>query len=94
MAPEMLQGNGFGQATDFWAFGCLIYEMLTGQPPFMHHSKPALYKLIKYSDPILNYTFLSADAIDLCSKLLNKNPLERLGSHANGIKDIFQHPWF
>jgi len=42
----------------------------------------------------MNYTFLSADAIDLCSKLLNKNPLERLGSQPNGIQQIMQHPWF
>ena len=51
MSPEMLQGKGFGFATDWWSFGCLIYEMLTGRPPFMHEYRDKLYKLIKYSDP-------------------------------------------
>jgi serine/threonine protein kinase len=36
MSPEMLHGKGFGQSTDWWSFGCLIYEMLTGRPPFMN----------------------------------------------------------
>jgi serine/threonine protein kinase len=94
MAPELLQGNGYGQATDFWAFGCLIYEMLSGQPPFMHQSKSSLYKLIKYTQPKLDYTFLGADAIDICSQLLDKNPAKRLGSLGRGASELMEHPWF
>ena len=48
MSPEMLQGLGFGRATDYWSFGCIIYEMLTGLPPFMHQNRLKLYQLIKY----------------------------------------------
>lgn len=94
MSPEMLQGNGYGLATDFWAFGCIIYEMLTGHPPFMNSSKPILYRLIKYTDPKLDYTFLSAEAVDLLTKLLDKNPLQRLGSLGQGTTEIMEHPWF
>jgi len=49
MCPEMLQGQGSGLAADWWSFGCLIYEMLTGLPPFVHTSKGTLWKLIKYA---------------------------------------------
>lgn len=93
MPPEMLQGQGYGQATDYWAFGCLIYEMLVGQPPFMHQQKQSLYKLIKYTEPNYDFTFLTTEMIDLCQKLLHKDPLERLGSK-NGALEVMGHPWF
>jgi len=68
--------------------------MLTGLPPFMHKNKPNLYKLIKYTQPNLDYPFLSDDARDLCAKLLDKNPLNRLGSHGVGVDEVMNHPWF
>jgi len=34
MAPELLAREGHSFAADYWSFGCLIYEMLTGEPPF------------------------------------------------------------
>lgn len=34
LAPEVYIGNGYGLMQDFWSFGCLIYEMLVGVPPF------------------------------------------------------------
>lgn len=43
MAPETLIGMGSGQATDLWSFGCLVYEMLVGRPPFMHDNKECLF---------------------------------------------------
>lgn len=30
IAPEVLKGNGFTEKSDWWAFGCLIYELLVG----------------------------------------------------------------
>ena len=34
MAPEQARGKPVDQRTDIWAFGCLLFEMLTGQPAF------------------------------------------------------------
>ena len=68
--------------------------MLTGRPPFLHEYRDKLYKLIKYSEPQLNYNFISDDARNLCQNLLNKDPLKRLGSSKDGAIEVMKHPWF
>lgn len=54
--------------------------MLVGLPPFYNKDRDKLYQNIKYQEPKMDYEFLSPEARDLCSKLLIKNPLERLGA--------------
>jgi len=34
MSPEMLMGTGHGFAVDYYSLGAILYEMLTGLPPF------------------------------------------------------------
>lgn len=34
LAPEVLIGNGYSYSCDWWSFGCLLYEMMVGVPPF------------------------------------------------------------
>lgn len=38
LAPEVLSGEGHGLASDWWALGILIYEMIIGIPPFYHQN--------------------------------------------------------
>lgn len=35
VAPEMIKDNVSGFFTDYWAFGCVLYEMMVGKPPFI-----------------------------------------------------------
>lgn len=42
----------------------------------------------------MDYDFLSVEARDLCTRLLIKNPLERLGAGENDAEEIKCHPWF
>jgi len=45
LAPEVLAGGDYNNAVDWWAFGALIYEMLTGWAPFYTKDVQKMYKL-------------------------------------------------
>lgn len=47
LAPEILDMAGHGFAVDWWTFGVLIYEMITGRPPFMNKNHHKLGLLIR-----------------------------------------------
>lgn len=34
LSPEMLLGKGYDYSCDWWGFGCIVYEMLVGLPPY------------------------------------------------------------
>eukprot|EP00250_Pteridium_aquilinum_P017834 c23796_g1_i1 orf=218-1660(-) len=93
MAPEILLAKGHGKAADWWSVGILLYEMLTGQPPFTHRNRQKLQdKIVK--DKIKLPTYLSSEAHSLLKGLLQKDPIKRLGSGVNKSSDIKQHKWF
>jgi serine/threonine protein kinase len=68
--------------------------MLCGEPPFYSKNKEKLFNNIKHSEPKLDFPFLSVNARDICSKLLDKNPQTRLGSSPTDAQEIMAHPWF
>ena len=68
--------------------------MLVGLPPFYSKDRDKLYQNIKYAQPRLDYGFLSDDARDICTKLLHKDPTQRLGSGPTDAEEIKAHPWF
>eukprot|EP01059_Diplonema_ambulator_P022372 TRINITY_DN37661_c0_g1_i1.p1 TRINITY_DN37661_c0_g1~~TRINITY_DN37661_c0_g1_i1.p1 ORF type:complete len:479 (+),score=202.67 TRINITY_DN37661_c0_g1_i1:87-1439(+) len=77
LAPEFLTGGGHGKAVDWWSLGILLYEMITGLPPFYSENVNEMYELILNK----KLTFpdgMSAGARDLCSKLLERNPDNRM----------------
>lgn len=47
LAPEMIKKKGHGQSIDWYLLGVLLYEMLTGLPPYYDHDKDQLFENIQ-----------------------------------------------
>ncbi|KAL0857894.1 hypothetical protein Bca101_063048 [Brassica carinata] len=92
MAPEIVRGKGHDKAADWWSVGILLYEMLTGKPPFMGSKGKIQQKIVK--DKIKLPQFLSSEAHALLKGLLQKEPERRLGSGPSGAGEIKEHKWF
>ncbi|KAK8015293.1 Serine/threonine-protein kinase psk1 [Apiospora arundinis] len=85
MAPEVVQGQKYGKAVDWWSFGALGFDLMTGNPPFRGGNHAKIQQNIVKQKLVLPY-FLSPDAKDLLTRLLRKDPAKRLGS--NMPKDL------
>ncbi|CAD8063289.1 unnamed protein product [Paramecium primaurelia] len=78
LAPEILSqnGDGYDYKVDCWSLGCLLYEMIAEQPPFMSEQRDQLIKLIKTTQPQFNFP-ISNELKDLIVSLLQKDPKQR-----------------
>ncbi|EFZ00459.1 serine/threonine protein kinase domain protein [Metarhizium robertsii] len=78
MAPEVILGKRYGKAVDWWSFGALGYDLMTGNPPFRGQNHAKIQDNIVKQKLVMPY-FLSPDAKDLLTRLLRKDPHKRLG---------------
>ncbi|CAG9328872.1 unnamed protein product [Blepharisma stoltei] len=93
LAPEILAKQGHGKAVDWWSLGALIFEMLTGLPPFYTRDREKLFNSILHED--INFpSYLSNNAKDLLQRLFVKDPSQRLGCGPNDSEPIKSHPFF
>ena len=79
MAPEVIQMQNYGTAVDWWSFGILGFDLLTGSSPFRANNDMKIRDKIVKAKLVLPY-FLSPDAKDLLTRLLRKEPKKRLGA--------------
>lgn len=93
LAPEILNRQGHGRAVDWWSLGALLYEMLTGLPPFYCRDREKLFEKIRKGH--LDYPrTLSSRSQHLLKGLLTKDPRRRLGSDADDAQPIKAHAFF
>jgi len=93
MAPEMVKGISYGKGVDWWSVGILLYDMITGSPPFQSKSRGELQQLI-LRQRIRFPPHVSPEAESLINGLCTRDPCHRLGSGPNGIQEIKAHNFF
>lgn len=87
LAPELLHGHGYTKAVDWWTLGVLLYEMLTGLPPFYDENTNEMYRKI-LAEPLHfpGPEIVPPAARDLLTRLLDRDATRRLGT--NGASEI------
>lgn len=90
MAPEIMQSRKYDAKADLWSVGTILFQLVTGNPPFSGNSQIQLMQNILRSNE-LHFPHdivgdLHPDCIDLCQKLLRRDPVERLS-----FEEFFNH---
>lgn len=93
MAPEVILGKKYGKPVDWWSFGALGYDLMTGSPPFRGQNHAKIQDNIVRQKLVMPY-YLSPDAKDLLTRLLRKDPKKRLGSMPKDLWTLKKHRFF
>uniref|UniRef100_A0A1I8G146 non-specific serine/threonine protein kinase n=1 Tax=Macrostomum lignano TaxID=282301 RepID=A0A1I8G146_9PLAT len=98
ISPEVILRQGYGKPVDWWAAGIILYQFLVGFVPFTADSAEELFMLL-VSDPPPTIEWpeeeelaLPPEAVDLISRLLETEPLLRLGT--GGPHEVKEHAFF
>ncbi|MCI4376468.1 hypothetical protein PGIGA_G00188760 [Pangasianodon gigas] len=95
VAPEVIMNKGHDFGADCWSLGILIFELLTGSPPFLGSDPIKIYTMVLHGIEKVDFPKrISKRPEDLIRRLCRLNPAERLGNKKNGIIDIKKHKWF
>ncbi|KAK3243827.1 hypothetical protein CYMTET_46541 [Cymbomonas tetramitiformis] len=90
VAPEVLRGE-YGMEVDIWSAGVTLFAMLSGELPFEGPTENDLYGNIlraAYNLEADPWHVISVPAKDLISKMLVKNPADRITA-----TEVLKHPW-
>ncbi len=94
MSPEQARGKAVDKRTDIWAFGCVLYEMLTDRPPFRGETVSDIIASILEREP--DWSALPAQTTvgirRLLQRCLEKDPKRRLRDIGDARLEIEEAP--
>ncbi|VDP88620.1 unnamed protein product [Echinostoma caproni] len=96
VAPEIILNKGHDHSADYWSLGILIYELLTGSPPFTGSDPMKIYNVVLRGIDAVEFSplHITRTAATLIKRLCAQNPTQRLGYGLGGIIDIKQNKYF
>ena len=83
MSPEQARGNPVDRRTDTWAFGAVLYEMVTGRQTFAGESVTDMLAAVIHRDP--DWTGVPETLLPLLRRCLDKDPKRRLREPSDGL---------
>ena len=89
MAPEILSLQKYDNKCDLWSLGVIIYQLYTKKPPYIGKSENAILQRIDQLGQSVLKVIDDAKLKDLLSKILVKNPEQRIS-----WKEYFEHEFF
>jgi tetratricopeptide (TPR) repeat protein len=96
MAPEQASGHAHeaGPAADLHALGAILYECLSGRPPFQGKTKVETLNQVQTQEPVPPSSFQAGVPLDvetICMKCLRKEPENRYASSAELADDLARY---
>lgn len=91
LAPECLSGTDPDTASDLYSLGAILYELLTGRPPFVADTVAGTLHLVVHSEPVpprLLHPAVPRDLETICLRCLHKVPRRRYASAADLAADV------
>jgi serine/threonine protein kinase len=85
MSPEQTRGQPVDERTDIWSFGCVLYEMLTGRPPFTGRTMSDTMAAVLRSEP--DWTALAGKTPPRVQDLIRRCLRHDLGQRLHSIAD-------
>jgi serine/threonine protein kinase len=80
MAPEILSNQPSGISCDIWSLGCILYEIMKGNLPFLANSISELFLKLQTQEPSPILGDYSQDLKNLLGQMLQKNALYRISA--------------
>lgn len=95
LAPEIVMSKGYDKSVDYWALGCLVYELFLSKTPFQADYTTKIFQNIVAAEKNLSFPpKLDPQLVAIVKKLLTVNPAFRLGNLSGGVQDIMNDPFF
>ena len=94
MSPEQAKGRHVDRRTDIFAFGCVLYEMLTGRPAFEGEDIPEILSRVLQREP--DWTLLPADVPPRVRELLRlylQKDIRKRRSDAADVRIDIEQRW-
>jgi len=94
-APELIASQGHTNAVDWWTLGVLVFELMSGHPPFESAYPMQIYSKVTKGIAKVPFPPKCQGAVgDLIKQLLKNEPSERLPTRSGGTKNLKDHKWF
>merc|ERR1712064_27835 len=94
-APEVISCEGHTHAVDWWAVGVLIFELMTGHPPFSSNITMKVFANVQKGIGAVRFPpDCQGPPADLVKGLLRKDTSERLAMRPGGVSNVKEHAFY